>query len=85
MRDRAEISRAQAGKERAAADEQEARARREAAEADERARVAERQRARADRQAERAARIDPDRRRGGLFRRRGRKSQPEGEGEPTHR
>jgi flagellar biosynthesis/type III secretory pathway M-ring protein FliF/YscJ len=68
MRDRAQISRAQAEKERATADEQEARARREAAEADERARSAERKRAEADRQAERAESIDPDRKRGGLFR-----------------
>jgi flagellar biosynthesis/type III secretory pathway M-ring protein FliF/YscJ len=56
MRDRAQISRAQAEKER------------EAAEADERARSAERKRAEADRQAERAESIDPDRKRGGLFR-----------------
>jgi FtsZ-interacting cell division protein ZipA len=70
MRDRAEISRAQANKERATADEQEARARREAAEAEERAHSAERKRAEADRQAERAESIDPDRKRGGLFRRR---------------
>ena len=70
MRDRAEIRGAQAEKERAGANEREARARRESAEAEERARVADRRQRDADWRAERAAKVDPDRKRGGLFRRR---------------